>query len=99
MHPSPALREFSNAVRPAPDPFGRATALQPALPVLKVAEPVALNEPSCLTPLIKTSSEIWFITSWVVSEPTPTRARGEGAPDGSAWAAPMPRRLVTSPAL
>src|SRR3954454_13081016 len=101
MQPGNAVpfSDARRAARPAPEPLGRVTALQPALPVSNVAEPFALNEPICLTPLMLTSSAIWFITSWVVSEPTPTRARGDGAPLGSAWAAPMPSRLVTSPAL
>src|SRR4051794_15254470 len=104
MHPkvgSPGVSELISAARPAPEPLGRGTALQPALPVLKVAEPVALKEPICFTPglPIVTSFAIAFMRSCVVSEPTPTSARGDGAPVGSAWAAPMPKRLVTSPAL
>src|SRR2546421_408755 len=99
MQPSPAFSELSRAVRPAPEPLGRDTVPQPALPVVKGALPVAFHEPICLTPAICTSLATPFITSCVVSEPTPVSARGVGAPDGSACAAPMPSRLVTRPAL
>lgn len=76
--PSLTWSEFSSAVRPAPEPFGRAMVhllLTAGSFVVMFAPPTALYEPSTLVPLTVTTWERPFITSCVVSEPTPESCR------------------------
>src|SRR5262249_38125736 len=92
MQPSAAASELTSAVTPLPEPAGRRMLLQAGLTagslVVMVAEPNASYEAISLVPVTgsTTTSESPFITSWVVSEPTPARSRNVGGPLGSAWA-------------
>src|SRR5580658_461977 len=105
------LMDSRSPTWPAPEPFGRCSrqvtagsvALAPLMySMLVVWEPetgsTALNEQSSLVPR---STEYWFMTSWMVSEPVATSWQvGSASAGPEVMTTPKPARpMVSAPAL